>query len=126
MRSRLQRFVRLASAPTVALAVGLFLYLGRGTTRAEAALGFSIPRGLGSVVHALPRWIQDTGPDAAWSIALASLLSRSGFGWRITGFAFAAGWEIGQGFGFVRGTFDPGDLGAIALAYVLTSVIQGV
>jgi hypothetical protein len=131
MRRRLGLFIGAA----VALLLGGSFYLGRGMTRAEEVLPWfaQIVRpvrasAIGPVVHSLPRVVRDTAPDALWSFALAMALSalapRASIGlWRVAGFLFAIGFELGQGLGIVRGTFDAKDLLAITVAYVFAIAI---
>ena len=122
-----------ASAASCALALGAALYLARGVTQGEGALGIELATArlratVGPWLHGAPAWLRDSGPDAAWSFALACALqliagsTRStarATRWHLAGVALAVGYELGQGAGVVRGTFDPLDLLAIVAGYAL-------
>jgi hypothetical protein len=84
-------------------------------------------------VH-LPRFVAGVLPDAAWSFAIAATLSivwtdgpaptRSHLArgvWLGLGAALALGFEVGQGLGFIPGTFDLFDLLASAGFYLLAA-----
>ena len=118
---------RVAIAATV-LGLGAALYLGRAPTLAESApfvAGLVDPwrAAMGPLIRKAPAWLLGSGPDAAWSYALGALLSACVVGspraswWRAAGFLLAVGYELGQGAGVLRGTFDALDLGAIVVGY---------
>ncbi len=122
------------SASALALLFGSALYFGRGPTRAEALLGVDGPlttlrRFVGPLVHQLPSWVRDSGADAAWSFALASLLvafsppGRPRAVWLAAGFALAIGFELAQGLHLVSGTFDVVDLLALTLGYAVALAV---
>jgi hypothetical protein len=115
-----------AVAPLMALACGVVLYIGRGPTRGEAALGIDdalapVRRALGPLVQKLPAFVLGSAPDAAWSFALASALAAFGAGraWLVAGFVLAVGFEVAQAFHLLSGTFDPVDVIAIVLGYAV-------
>jgi hypothetical protein len=122
--------------PTALLALGAITYLVRPTT--IAALDVPLVRdaaaqarqALVPVRLALPGPLLGVLPDVLWAAALAWILVRIWRGassaWLVVGLALAAGWEIGQAFGIVPGTFDAADLVCSTAAYVAVVVLDRV
>lgn len=80
--------------------------------------------------HAGARAALGVLPDVAWAFALGwmisrlwPLASRARSGWLAIGLVLACGWEVAQGVGLVRGTFDYADLVGSAAAYALAAWI---
>jgi hypothetical protein len=79
----------------------------------------------------LPAWLEGILPDVLWSFALAWVLAvvwrheegergaRARRVWLALGLALAAGWEIGQGLGWLPGMFDWLDLVGSVAGYAL-------
>ncbi len=75
----------------------------------------------------LPGFVRLSLPNALWVYALSSLLSAlwdhrataASLPWLALGPALGAGFELGQAFGFVPGTFDPVDLALVLAASAL-------
>lgn len=116
----------------VILVLGMVVYARRTPTLGEHWLGVTAPVNawrptLAPCLDSLPVWLLDSGPDAAWSFSLAAIVAviagrgRMGIAWRVAGFVLAVGYEVGQRYGVVPGTFDSGDLIAIIFAYALAS-----
>ena len=107
----------------ISLCSGLVIY---ATTRTEKLflnkslfpfLPIKIIRDFISHIH-IPQWIIYSLPDALWMLAFMLVilmiwnfrLNRKSLPWVIIALLAGLFFEIGQGFHFVQGTFDPKDL----------------
>ena len=74
----------------------------------------------------MPSLVLDVAPDLAWSLSLGALLGivwrkesrRVATVWFIAGAVGSIGYELGQRWHLVPGTFDPLDLAAQTVGYV--------
>jgi hypothetical protein len=80
----------------------------------------------------LPNWIFYYTPDFLWVYALTMLLSLLWLaepGWRkfpvVTGLALGLALELGQKAGWISGTYDPTDLVAEFIAFLMAITIAG-
>ena len=71
----------------------------------------------------IPSLVVDVAPDFLWAFAVGGMLRALDAGhrrfWFATGFVCATGYEIAQGLHLVAGTFDPLDLVAQAVGFVV-------
>lgn len=125
----------------VALAAGAAVYLARPgsvvmTSWLPGGLRASLRAALGGGLAVLPAWLRGVLPDLLWAGALGCVLAlvwrgegarqrRAARAWLAAGLALALGWELGQRFGVVPGTFDPLDLLASLVGYVAGGVLGG-
>ncbi len=132
------------AAPVVALLLGIVVYLSRpGRVVALAWVPDGFLGGARRGIHAvLPAWLEGILPDVLWSFALAWILAvvwrdsgdprpeprvpRRGARrvWLALGLTLAAGWEVGQGLGWIPGMFDWLDLVGSIAGYAL-GVVAG-
>ncbi|MBL8610214.1 MAG: hypothetical protein JNL38_22955 [Myxococcales bacterium] len=89
---------------------------------------------LGGALAALPAPVRGVLPDFLWAASLGCVLGLVWRGkpasaarpWLAAGLALALGWEIGQAFHVVPGTFDPLDLVASLVGYAAGAWAGGV
>ena len=84
-----------------------------------------------SIYFVVPAWVCLSLPQALWVFS-GCLAVHSIWGsyhswheqfWMIIVFSMALGGELGQGIGFVPGTFDAQDLGLVIIAFLIAQVI---
>ncbi len=130
-----------AGGAIAALSAGAAVYLARPgtvvmTSWLPGGLRASLRAALGGGLSVLPGWFRGVLPDLLWAGALGCVLALVWRGdgararlaarsWLVAGLALALGWEVGQRFGVVPGTFDPLDLLASLVGYVAGGVLGG-
>lgn len=89
---------------------------------------------LGDALAALPAPVRGVLPDFLWAASLGCVLglvwrgkpAASARPWLAAGLVLALGWEIGQAFHVIPGTFDPLDLLASLVGYAAGVWVGGV